>query len=230
MTALLHLTNNWYLNIDKGMTNLIVLLDLAKAFDTVSHNILLKKHELYGLKGVTLDWFSSYLSDRQQQCVVEGCVCKPPLISCGVPQGSILGPLLFLIYINDLPGCLLHTKAHMYADDTTIYACSVSTAELYAKVNNDLTRVRDWLLANKLSLNVTKTEYMFLTTTFKLSNLGRDFPIKISNNHVKRVQTTKYLGIHLDENIKWNEHVDKLCSKVNRSSLCSTTATLFGTI
>ena len=100
---------------------------------------------------------------------------------------------------------------------TTIYASSVSTAELYAKVNNDLTRVRDWRLANKLSLNVTKTEYMFLTTTFKLPNLGRDFPIKIGNNHVKRVQTTKYLGIHFDENLKWNEHVDKLCSKVNRS-------------
>ena len=110
------------------MTNLIVLLDLAKVFDTVSHNILLKKLELYGLKGVTFDWFSSYLSDRQQQCVVEGCVSKPQLISCGVPQGSILGPLFF-IYINDLPGCLLHIKAHMYANDTTIYASSVSTAE-----------------------------------------------------------------------------------------------------
>ena len=126
----------------------------------------------------------------QQQCVVEGCVSKAKLISCGVPQGSILGPLLFLMYINDLPGCLLHT-IHMYADDTTIHASSVSTAELYAKVNNVSTRVRDWLLANNFSLNVTKTEYIFLTTTFKLSNLGRDFPIKIGNNHVKRVQTTK---------------------------------------
>ena len=81
VTALLHLTNNWCLNIDKGMINLVVLLDLAKAFDTVSHNILLKKLELYGLKGVTLDWFSSYLSGRQQQCVVEGCVSKPKLWS-----------------------------------------------------------------------------------------------------------------------------------------------------
>ena len=138
-TALLHLTNNWYLNIDKGMINLIVLLVLAKAFDTVSHNILLKKLELYGVKGVTLDWFSLYLSGRQQQCVVEGCVSKPKLISCGVPQGSILGPLLFLI----------HTKAHMYGDDTTMHVSSVSTAEVYAKVNNDLTRVRDWQNSGK---------------------------------------------------------------------------------
>ena len=79
---------------------------------------------------------------------------------------------------------------HTYADDTTTHASSASTAELYAKVNNDLTRVRDWLLANTLSLNVTKTEYIFLTTTFKLFNLGRDFPIEIGNNHVKRVQKT----------------------------------------
>ena len=217
MTGLLHLTNDWYLNIDKGENNLTVLLDLAKAFDTVSHEILLKKLKLYGLEGVTLDWFSSYLSNRQQQCVVEGCESKPRFINCGVPRGSLLGPLLFLVYINDLPGCLLHTKVHMYADDTTIHTSSLSTAELYAKINTDLTRIRDWLLANKLSLNVTKTEFMFLTTDFKLSNLGKDFSIKIGKPRVKRVKTTKYLGIHLDKNLKWNDHVNKLCSKVNRS-------------
>ena len=215
VTALLHLKNDTYLNIDKGMTNLTVFLDLAKAFDTVSHSIFMEKLERYSLKGATLDWFSSYLSNRQQQCVVEGCVSKPELICCGVLHGPIIDPLLFLIYINDLPGCLLHTKAHMYADDTTIHASSLPTAELYAKVNNDLTCVRDWLLANKLSLNVTKTEHMFLKTDFKLSNLGKDLPIKIGNNHIKRIQTTKYLGIQLDENLKWNEHVDKLCSEIN---------------
>ena len=93
--------------------------------------LLLKTLELYGLKGVTLGWFISYLSNRQQQCVVGGCVSKPQLTSYGVPQGSILDPLLFSIYINDLPACLVHTKAHMYAVDTTIYASSLSTAELH---------------------------------------------------------------------------------------------------
>ena len=92
MTALLHLTNDWYLNIDNGLTNLVVFLDLAKAFDTVSHDILLKNLELYGLKSLMLDRF---LSDRQPQCVVEECVSKPKLIKCGIPHGSILGPLLF---------------------------------------------------------------------------------------------------------------------------------------
>ena len=139
VTALLDVTNEWYLDIDKGLTNMVVFLDLAKAFDTVSHAILLRKLELYGLRGSTLDWFSSYLSNRQQQCIVEGHLSNPQTVRCGVPQGSILGPLLFLIYINDLPGCLQYTKPHMYADDTILSAASMSTTELQAKINLDLT-------------------------------------------------------------------------------------------
>ena len=217
VTALLNITNDWYLNIDNGLINMAVFIDLAKAFDTVSHTILLKKLELYGLRGRTLDWFSSYLFNRQQQCFVQGCLSKSQTISCGVPQGSILGPLLFLIYINDLPGCLQHTKPYMYADDTLLSASSASTAELQNNVSRDLLNIKDWLLSNKLSLNVTKTEYMFLGTEFKLSNLGIVLPVKIGNQEIPRVKNAKYLGVHLDENLKWNEHIDKLCSKVSRS-------------
>ena len=100
VTALLDATNEWYFNIDQGNTNVVVFLDLAKAFDTVSHEILLNKLELYGISGPTLDWFKSYLSNRDQVCVVQGYTSEPRKISCGVPQGSILGPLLFLIYIK----------------------------------------------------------------------------------------------------------------------------------
>lgn len=217
VTALLDVTNQWYLNIDNSMINMVVFLDLAKAFDTVSHNILLKKLELYGVKGKSLDWFTSYLTNRQQQCVVEGCISKSQVVDCGVPQGSILGPLLFLIYINDLPGCLQHVKPHMYADDTILSAASTSTVELQDKINIDLSHIKNWLLANKLSLNVTKTEYIFFGTDFKLSNLGKVLPVMIGEKEIKRVETTKHLGVHLDENLKWNEHIDKLCAKVSRA-------------
>ena len=217
VTALLDVTNDWYINMDKGMTNMVVFLDLAKAFDTVSHSILLRKLELYGVRGTSLNWFTSYVSNRQQQCIVGSSTSQSERVWCGVPQGSILGPLLFLLYINDLPTCLLHTKPHMYADDTILSAASTSTSELENKLNNDLFSVRKWLLANKLSLNVAKTEYMLIGSHFRLSNLGKPHSIVIGDKKITRVKHTAYLGVHLDESLKWDEHINQLCSKISRA-------------
>ena len=220
VTALLDATNEWYLNMDEGLMNLVVFLDLAKAFDTVSHNILLQKLKYYGVDGLTLSWFESYLSNRQQQCVVGNCTSKPRKLTCGVPQGSILGPLLFLIYINDLPACLQCTTPRMYADDTTLSAASKSTIDLQQKVNCDLNNVKTWLLSNKLSLNVLKTEYMFIGSEFRLSNLGRVSSLIFDNQPIKRVTTAKHLGVVLDDNLAWHEQIYHICKRVGRSINC----------
>ena len=138
------------------MVNLVVLTDLKKAFDTVDHQILLSK------LGQAINLLKSYLTNRKQKCQIRNSFSSERLIKCGVPQGSILGPLLFLLYINDLPHCLSKTKPRLFADDTNLTASANSMTDLEAAVNSDLENLRKWLIANKLSLNVAKTEFTLI--------------------------------------------------------------------
>ncbi len=125
MSALIQMCDHWLENMDNGMLNGVVFLDIRKAFDSIDHSILLKKmNEQFGIDGTELKWFESYLTKRQQVCFVNGHTLSPRQITCGVPQGSILGPLLFLLYINDMPKCLKSTTPCVYADDTEIFATS----------------------------------------------------------------------------------------------------------
>ena len=172
LTSLLRCTNDWYLNIDKGLYTAGVYIDLKKAFDTVNHEILLSKLEYYGIKGKEFRWFHSYLVDRSQFCRVNGQISSTEPINCGVPQGSCLGPLLFLVYINDLPNCLKHSHVSMYADDTSIYFASNSISEINEAINADLAALKLWLQGNKLSLNVAKTEGMIIGSRGKLKKLA----------------------------------------------------------
>ena len=119
-TSLLKSTNKWLLNIDEGLINGVLFLDLRKAFDTVDHKILIDKLKLYGITGNTLNWFISYLDKRYQTCKVNNVRSSRKLIEYGVPQGSNLGPLLFLLYVNILPNCLYQAEPSMFADDTTV--------------------------------------------------------------------------------------------------------------
>ena len=144
-SALLDCTNSWYVNMDRKMFNLVALLDLKKAFDTVNHDILVRKLELYGINGSALTTIQSYLSDRKQKCQLGDAMSSERHVTCGIPQGSILGPILFLLYINDLPECLHEAAPRLFADDTNLTVAGESIEEVELAMNNDLLSVHTWL-------------------------------------------------------------------------------------
>ena len=213
--ALLHSTNEWYRNMDDGMLNIAVFLDLKKAFDTVNHEILIGKLSFLGMQPCALNLITSYLENRSQRCYVNGYLSKPQKIDYGVPQGSILGPLLFLIYINDLPNCIEKSTVRMFADDTTLTASGIALPEIESKINHDLINVQKWLLANKLCLNLIKTEYLLIGSKQMISKLTNDPVIQIANRLVNRVTNKKSLGVVIDQYLLWDNHLDEICKKVS---------------
>ena len=145
---------------DKNQFSVGIFLDLSKAFDTIDHNILLEKLQIYGVRGVALQWFKSYLLNRQQCVAINNEFSAYTTITCGVPQGSILGPLLFIIYINDLVNSSKLFKFVMFADDTNLFYSHKNLDNLVATVNQELQKISLWLRINKLSLNIKKTHFI----------------------------------------------------------------------
>lgn len=151
-----------------------------------------------------------------QRCLVNGHLSDALDIKCGVPQGSLIGPLLFLIYINDLPNCLSEATPRMYADDTNITVASHSVTEIEHLINHELGNLREWLIANRLSLNVAKTEVMFIGSRQKLATTNeQNLQIQIDDQEIKRVSYTKSLGVTIDQNLTWSNHVGEIVSKVS---------------
>ena len=221
VTSLLSCTNDWYKNMDTGKYTALVFIDLKKAFDTVDHDILLKKMQKYGVSGNGLTWFKSYLQDRRQLCKVNGVSSRIEEIHCGVPQGSCLGPLLFIVYINDLPFCLEGCQVTMYADDTSISFAAKSVNDLNMTLNRELDSLRKWLQGNKLSLNVLKTQAMVIGSRPNLKKISTKLveppSFSIGGSDVELVGNVKYLGVQIDRHLAWDEHVHFLRSKVSRA-------------
>ena len=206
VTALLDMTNQWCLNIDKGMVSGVIFLDLKKAFDTLDHAILLKKLSDYGVQGQTASWFKSYLKDRQQFCVINGLSSLKNRIVCGVPQGSLLGPPLFLIYINDLPS-LDHSIGRSFSDDTNETFSAMDLSILQTEISNDLNRIFNWLSSNKLTLNILKTDFMVIGSRQRIVTLAGNISLGVNGLTLQKVKSTKCLGLTIDQFLTWRNHL-----------------------
>ena len=167
-----------------------------------------------------MNWFRSYLQNRKQCCKVNGHVSSMESIKYGAPQGSCLGPLLFLIYINDLPLSLKFGEVNMYADDTSISYSSDSVTNINDSVNEDLDHLKNWLEGNKLSLNVAKTQSMLIGSRSRLKKIGMsenpEPALKIGEEPISMVKHTKYLGVQIDQHLLWDEHLSIITKKISR--------------
>ena len=212
-TALFNVTEDWFESLDKGHFIGVVTLDLQKAFDTVDHLILLNKLRFIGADELSIKWFNSYLSNRMQHTCVNGFESSQQKMQCGIPQGSILGPLLFVIYINDLSSCLSKCKTSLYADDTCLYYASENPKSVTETLNADLLIIDAWLKRNKLALNVKKCEFLMIGTTRRLKSA--EVPdVLIQNVPISRVTHCKYLGVLIDEHLDWVKHIEYLGKKI----------------
>ena len=210
--AILEFLENIYESFDENHLYLSVFLDFSKAFDTISHDILINKLEFMGFRGPLLLWITSYLSNRSQYVEVGGSSSYPLPITIGVPQGSTLGPLLFLLYINDMENCLNNMNIIHFADDSTLHVKFKRGSNITDIVDSELTSINTWLLANKLCLNIDKTKYMI----FYLKNKPPDLNISIANTLIGRTDVHKFLGVYIDDKLNFGTHITKLCAKISR--------------
>ncbi|MCG7869794.1 MAG: hypothetical protein JAY74_25915 [Candidatus Thiodiazotropha taylori] len=217
-SALLLMTDSWLKAVNDGKLVGCVMVDFRKAFDLVDHDILLQKLALYKCNSNSLLWFKSYLTQRIQQVSIKNTKSDSKDIICGVPQGSILGPLLFLIFINDLPLILQNVVAatDLYADDTTIYDVQSDKQTLENNLQKSLNLLKQWCKENGMLLNTNKTKVMLITSRRKRLNLkDKSLMLKYNDLDLKVVNNDKILGINIDENLIWNSQYQQVVKKVS---------------
>ena len=211
INQLIHLCNNIYKGLDKSKDMCVVFLDVSKAFDKVYHKGLLHKLEQLGICGNLLKWLESYLSNRRQRVVINGIMSDPRLINASVPQGSILGPLLFLVYVNDLVDDL-QTTPYLFADDTSLLATinPRDPGSTFADINTDLCTLSNWANQWRVTFNASKTVYMVISNKSKVPRYPDLF---LHGEKLTKVTSHKHLGVTLTSNMTWNLHIDAALKK-----------------
>ena len=205
-----------------------IFIDLSKAFDTIDHYKMLKKLECYGIRGTALNLIRSYLTDRSQLCEYQETKSTSSPIQYGVPQGSVLGPLLFLIYINDITNCSTIAEFVLFADDTNIFVTGQSLKEVYKKANEVLSSVQRYMFCNQLHINAAKCNYMYFDPGGKVTRNPDDYHLVLGGTPISRVSSCKFLGVFLDDKLSWGPHLDYLKNKL--SSQCGILKRLKSTV
>jgi len=209
--ALIEVIDNIYRGLDNNEIIIGVYLDLQKAFDTVDHTILLEKLYHYGIRGTVHQWFKNYLSSRKQFTFVNNTYSDNLGISCGVPQGSVLGPLLFLIYVNDICNAAPEAKIKLFADDTNIFVHGCDLIDVMKNTNEYLRLLSSWFISNKLSLSIDKTCF----TVFGPKKIRETkIQLNVHNAEIKNVKSCKYLGVLIDEDLSWTHHIEYVYDKI----------------
>ena len=211
--ALFKITESIYKALDNKSHHISILLDIRKAFDCVDHIILLRKLHHYGIRGVPWKWFQSYLSDRQCYLEINSIKSNLNTFNTGVPQGSILGPILFLIYVNNLPQTTDILETQLFADDTIVSYSNNDLDLLKYSANNELLKILNWTVTNKLTLNASKTEILFVSNRADSSD---NVNISLQNELKAPCNSCKYLGVHLDKNMTFSVHIDEVLNKISR--------------
>ena len=214
--AILNISDSILRNLDEKKHTASIFLDLSKGFDCVNHQILLKKIYHYGIRGVAYDFFKSYLTDRLQKTFVNGVMSEWLVVVCGVPQGSVLGPLLFLLYTNDLSNAS-DFDINLFADDTCLLLCNVSLDELQRQCNHNAALVDEWFRSNKLTTNSKKASNFLLSHCTRESSTS-NFKINMGNVQLKRVESVKYLGVLLDEKVTWSQQIEYLSKRLSSAA------------